>query len=63
MHDYWNASSKEQMNEWTNFLKNMALLGGTLSLFGLEEPWPASVAPGEPSALEKVRRFTKRLAA
>jgi hypothetical protein len=26
-----------------NFMKNMALLGGTLGLLGVDEPWPASV--------------------
>ena len=29
-----------------NFMKNMALLGGTLALMGVDEPWPASVSGG-----------------
>ena len=63
MHDYWNASSEKQMTEWTNFFKNMALLGGTLSFFGMEEPWPVSVPVGQPGAMDKAKRAVKQLAA
>src|SRR5579863_2044028 len=30
MHDFWNTPSKQQMPEWINFMKNMALLGAAL---------------------------------
>lgn len=63
MHDYWNAPSEQQMNESINFMKNMALLGAAMALLGMEEPWPASVPVGQPSRLEKVARFAKKLAA
>lgn len=63
MHDYWNAPSEQQMNETINFTKNMALLGGAMALMGVEEPWPVSVPVDQPSRLERVARFTKRLAA
>ena len=63
MHDYWNAPSEQQMSETINFTKNMALLGGAMALMGVEAPWPVSVPVDQPSRLERVARFTKRLAA
>jgi uncharacterized membrane protein YphA (DoxX/SURF4 family) len=48
MHDFWNAKDPNQkQNDMINFFKNMALLGGTLALMGVDEPWPASVGSGE----------------
>jgi uncharacterized membrane protein YphA (DoxX/SURF4 family) len=44
MHDFWNQKDPNQkQNEMIHFMKNMALLGGTLGLLGVDEPWPASV--------------------
>ena len=63
MHDFWNASSEQQQGEMINFTKNMALLGAAIALMGMEEPWPLSVPVEEPTPMEKVARFTRRLAA
>ena len=63
MHDYWKVPSEQQMTESINFMKNMALLGAALSLFGMKEPWPVSVPMHQAGPLEKVVRFTKQLAA
>jgi uncharacterized membrane protein YphA (DoxX/SURF4 family) len=44
MHAYWNETDPQQrMNDTVNFMKNMALVGGTLLAAGHPEPWPASV--------------------
>ncbi len=63
MHDYWNAPPEKQPDEMINFTKNMALLGASLALLGMEEPWPVSVPVDEPGPMERAVRFTKRLAA
>ena len=48
MHDFWRIEDPNQrMNEMINFSKNMALIGGALSLMGIDEPWPASVPIGK----------------
>ena len=51
------------MNEMINFTKNMALLGATLALLGVEEPWPLSVPEAEATPLDRARNFGPRLAA
>jgi hypothetical protein len=44
MHAYWNETDPQQrMNETVNFMKNMALIGGTLLAAGHPEPWPVSI--------------------
>ena len=44
MHDFWNDQDPAQkQNNMINFMKNVALLGGALTLMGIDEPWPASV--------------------
>jgi len=44
MHDFWRSEDPNQrMADMTNFMKNIALLGGALALMGVEEPWPVSV--------------------
>jgi uncharacterized membrane protein YphA (DoxX/SURF4 family) len=44
MHRFWDEQDpqKRQM-EMIQFMKNMALVGATLALMALDEPWPASV--------------------
>ena len=44
MHRFWEEEDpqKKQM-EMIQFMKNMALVGASLALMGLNEPWPASV--------------------
>lgn len=55
MHDFWKHEDPNQrMNEMANFGKNMALLGATLALMSVKEPWPASVSVG------KERRYRTR---
>jgi hypothetical protein len=42
IHDFWRVEDPERrMNEMTNFTKNMAVMGGALSLMGVDEPWPS----------------------
>ena len=62
MHDFWSHEEPGQRQaEMINFTKNMALLGGALALMGVVEPWPASVPLAQPDALERARRFTRRM--
>ena len=57
MHDFWRVDNAGQkMNEMINFTKNLALLGGTLALLSVTEPWPASLPVGQPRRMEGVRR-------
>jgi putative oxidoreductase len=63
MHDFWAVPEKQQMTEFVNFTKNMALLGATLVLLGIKEPWPASLPVRQPGPMEKAVRFASRLAA
>jgi putative oxidoreductase len=59
MHDFWKQEQPEmRMNDMINFTKNMALAGGAMALMGLDEPWPASVAP-QPSVRQRARRMLK----
>jgi putative oxidoreductase len=44
MHNFWKIQDpQERLNEMINFSKNVALLGASLALMGVDEPWPASV--------------------
>jgi putative oxidoreductase len=44
MHNFWDATDEtERMNEFVNFSKNVALLGGACLAAALPEPWPVSV--------------------
>src|ERR1044071_7722850 len=44
MHNFWTETDPMQrMNEMGNFLKNVALLGGTLMLLAIPRPWPYSL--------------------
>jgi putative oxidoreductase len=59
MHDFWKQERPEmRMNDMINFTKNMALAGGAMALMGLEEPWPASVAP-QPSVRTRAKRMLR----
>ena len=43
-HDFWNEEDPQmKQNQLINFSKNIALLGATLALMGVED-WPLSVA-------------------
>ena len=64
IHDFWKAQDPAQReNDRINFMKNLGLLGGALALMGVEEPWPMSVPIGQPGRLQKIRRFTREVAA
>jgi len=62
MHDFWHVDDPgERTNEMVNFSKNMALLGSTLALMAVEEPWPVSVPVAQPGKGQQVRRSLSRL--
>lgn len=63
MHNFWAVPEEHRMNEFVNFTKNMALLGASLALLGVKEPWPASLPVRQPGPVEKAVRFASRLAA
>jgi uncharacterized membrane protein YphA (DoxX/SURF4 family) len=64
MHDFWRVQDPEKRQaEMVNFTKNMALLGGTLALMGIEEPWPVSVPLAQPGRIERVRRLARQVLA
>ena len=47
MHNFWDiADPAQRINEMGHFMKNMALLGGTLMTVAVPRPWPYSVARG-----------------
>ncbi len=61
MHDFWRAEDPQRrMQDMIDFSKNAALLGGALALMSIEEPWPASLPPEEPSAATKLRRIARQ---
>lgn len=44
MHDFWRIEDEQQrMQEFVNFTKNLALLGGACFAAATPEPWPASI--------------------
>lgn len=44
MHNFWAAKDPEQrQTDMIMFGKNIALLGATLALMSVKEPWPASI--------------------
>ena len=64
MHDFWKAEDPNQrQNDQINFMKNVALLGATMSLLALDEPWPVSLPVGQPKAMDRARSFAKKIAA
>ena len=47
MHDFWSFEGEEQQQEMTQFLKNAALLGGSLTFIALSsETWAYSLGIG-----------------
>ncbi|HTK29275.1 MAG TPA: DoxX family protein [Vicinamibacterales bacterium] len=50
MHRFWAADDPAQRSaDQVNFLKNVALIGAALALFGIDEPWPVSVDEARPN--------------
>lgn len=59
MHDFWRQENPEQrLNDTVNFTKNIALIGGAMSLMGIDEPWEASAMP-RPTARQKAKRILR----
>jgi uncharacterized membrane protein YphA (DoxX/SURF4 family) len=64
IHDFWRTEdSQQRQNEMAHFMKNIAMLGGVMALMGMEEPWPVSLPVGQPSRLEQVKKYVRRVAA
>jgi putative oxidoreductase len=65
MHDFWRQQDPNQrMNEMYQFEKNLALLGATLALMGMKEPWPVSATRVQhPRGPQRVLEFARKLAA
>ncbi len=64
IHDFWRTEdSQQRQNEMAHFMKNMAMLGGVMALMGMEEPWPVSLPIGQPSRLDQVKKYVRRVAA
>jgi uncharacterized membrane protein YphA (DoxX/SURF4 family) len=61
MHNFWkHEDPQKRMEDMIHFTKNMALMGGTLALMSVEEPWPASVPVSQPSKLKRLGKLAKR---
>jgi putative oxidoreductase len=44
MHNFWDMSDPiQRMNEMGHFMKNIALLGASLTMLAIPRPWPYSV--------------------
>ncbi len=64
MHDFWNAAEPQaRQQDMIHFAKNMAILGATVALLGVDEPWPLSVPVETDTPVDRVRKFARRLAA
>jgi uncharacterized membrane protein YphA (DoxX/SURF4 family) len=65
MHDFWRQQDPNQrMNEMYQFEKNLALLGATLALMGIKEPWPVSATAAQrPRGSQRMLEFARKLAA
>jgi len=47
MHNFWAVTNPgDRINELGHFLSNAALLGGTLMMFAIPQPWPYSLRLG-----------------
>ena len=64
IHGFWRTEdSQQRQNEMAHFMKNIAMLGGVMALMAMEEPWPLSLPIGQPSRLEQVKKYVRRVAA
>jgi uncharacterized membrane protein YphA (DoxX/SURF4 family) len=64
MHDFWKQQDPQmRQNDMINFTKNMAMAGAALALFGVEEPWEASIPIAQPKGMDRVRAIGRRLRA
>lgn len=64
MHNFWESQDpNERQGQMVHFMKNMAMLGAAMAFMGMEEPWPVSVPIGQPSRLERIKRYARQMAA
>ncbi len=64
MHDFWRMKDNGRRNaEMAQFMKNFALLGGSLALMSVDEPWEASFPVAQPGPVERMRSARRLLAA
>ncbi len=60
MHDFWrNEDPGQRMADVINFTKNLALVGASLALMEIEEPWPASLAPAQPTRAQRLSKLAR----
>jgi uncharacterized membrane protein YphA (DoxX/SURF4 family) len=43
MHNFWAEPEPARTNDMVHFLKNMAMIGATLMLVAIPQPWPYSI--------------------
>ncbi len=64
MHDFWRAGDPNQrQTDMIHFAKNLAMVGASLALMGVEEPWPVSVPVAQPSVRQQLENAWKGNAA
>ena len=64
MHDFWRAEDPNQRQaDMAHFAKNLAMVGASLALMGVEEPWPVSVPVAQPTVREQLEGAWKGNAA
>ncbi len=64
MHDFWRAEDPNQRQaDMIHFAKNLAMVGASLALMGVEEPWPVSVPVAQPSVRRQLENAWKGSAA
>ncbi len=55
MHDFWHAEDPNQRQaDMIHFAKNLAMVGASLALMGVEEPWPVSVPVAQPNVRKQL---------
>lgn len=56
IHDFWRAEDPNQRQaDMAHFAKNLAMVGASLVLMGVEEPWPVSVPVARPSVRKELK--------
>jgi putative oxidoreductase len=64
VHNFWRQQDPNQRaNEQYQFEKNLALLGATLALMGMNEPWPVSARIHQRSRPQRMLEIVRNLAA
>lgn len=64
MHDFWNSQdAQHRQTDMAHFMKNIALLGAAMAFMSMEEPWPVSIPLGQPSRVDRVKRYIRHVAA